>query len=347
LRRSSGVNHATLETLESRRLLSVVPLGRPPVLKGLAAMGDSITDEYSTHAPLRTPHRAWVEILADTRKLNFGGYSAAERPFPREAGYQFNWARDGATTEDLVDDQQAAGIGNAAAAGSVSLVFIHAGHNDFSQLARSSDPIGQYPKLVPEATKNLKAAIDRVLASSPNVRVVVATLFDVRYVPSVRLAIATGLLPREALPYVAAAQRQLNDNIRAFAADPRVAVADVAAVYDKFLTRPVLRIGGTDVAKFTPGSRATDFWTADAVHPGTLGQALIANAFIAAANAKFGAAVRPLTGDEMLAYARKVSTNPFSSARRIASMADPTDRAASAPVSLTELKHVWAFARIA
>ena len=101
-----------LEMIESRILMAT---GGPLVV---AALGDSLTDEYSFYGPLPTPTSAsavpvpaniytigrnsarnWDLTLAATRsnQLTFGDYSIADQGETRDQGFANNWARSGAT----------------------------------------------------------------------------------------------------------------------------------------------------------------------------------------------------------------------------------------------------------
>jgi phospholipase/lecithinase/hemolysin len=119
----------------------------------MGAVGDSLTDEYLGYpAPITAgvtdfAARNWVQILAETRgaQLNFGALSLDqnERGEPRSKGYEYNWARAGATatTPGLLGSfglpdftplaQQVAGLRPTVQAGTVDVVFSGIGSNDF------------------------------------------------------------------------------------------------------------------------------------------------------------------------------------------------------------------------
>ncbi len=60
------------------------------LLHGIGAMGDSYTDEYQFSTTARASARSWVEILAQTRGLNFGTFSTESLGEPRNQGYEYN-----------------------------------------------------------------------------------------------------------------------------------------------------------------------------------------------------------------------------------------------------------------
>ena len=77
---------------------------------GIGVMGDSYSDEYQFYPPHRSTARNWLEILAETRGLNFGRFSTVSRGEPRNQGYEYNWARSDATTESLLATGQHHGL---------------------------------------------------------------------------------------------------------------------------------------------------------------------------------------------------------------------------------------------
>src|SRR5215831_19716891 len=112
-------------------LLAPPATARAGTLGGIGVLGDSYSDEYQFYPPHRSTARNWVEILATTRGLNFGRFSTASRGEPRNQGYEYNWARSDATTDDLIATGQHTGLAAQVARGEVSVVVIFIGGNDF------------------------------------------------------------------------------------------------------------------------------------------------------------------------------------------------------------------------
>src|SRR5208337_1943101 len=156
---------------------SAVPLG--PV----GTLGDSFTDEYRFYPPDRTQARGWVEILAATREINFGPCSHRSRGEPRDAGFAYDWARSDSTTADMVRNQLP-GLAAQVARGQVKNVVILDGGNDFllpleAVGAGTLEPAAYaaaLPGITAQAGANLTTAITTLLASSPNVHLVVSTI---------------------------------------------------------------------------------------------------------------------------------------------------------------------------
>ena len=118
-------------------------------------LGDSYSDEYQFYPPHRSTARNWVEILATTRGLNFGRFSTASRGEPRNQGYEYNWARSDATTDDLIATGQHLGVAAQVRAGEVSLVVVFIGGNDFINAMKTPDPVAAFREVGPRAEANL------------------------------------------------------------------------------------------------------------------------------------------------------------------------------------------------
>jgi hypothetical protein len=89
---------AAMEPLEDRIVMS-------KSLGVVGALGDSYTDEYKFYPRYQTHARNWVEILSYTGKANFGPLSNISRGEPRDQGFATNWARFGATSDQMVANQ--------------------------------------------------------------------------------------------------------------------------------------------------------------------------------------------------------------------------------------------------
>jgi hypothetical protein len=83
----------SFDSLEERTMLSIT----------IAALGDSVTDEYQFYAPYRTAAANWPEIISTLRptQVDFGAFSAtgAGRGQTRNQGYAQDWALQGARAQ--------------------------------------------------------------------------------------------------------------------------------------------------------------------------------------------------------------------------------------------------------
>jgi hypothetical protein len=131
--------------------------------------------------------------------------------------------------------------------------------------------------------------------------------------PSRRLHIDSKGLPREPLcppddigPAPLAGLQQYNAQITAIAlSDSRVAVTDLAGLLESVMTPAQFSVGGLEMDRINSGIQPDHFFV-DNLHPGTVGQGLIANAFIDTIDSRFGAGVRRLDETEIVAFARGV-----------------------------------------
>src|SRR6516164_8972100 len=163
---------------------------------GIGVLGDSYSDEYQFYPSHRSRARNWVEILATTRGLNFGRFSTRSRGEPRNQGYEFNWARSDATTDDLIATGQHLGVAAQVSQGKISVVVVFIGGNDFINAMKSLDPVAAFQRVGPRAQANLEHAVVTILKADPYVKVVIITVPDIRDLPEFHVPLNAGHLPR-------------------------------------------------------------------------------------------------------------------------------------------------------
>ena len=101
----------------------------------LAVMGDSLSDEYEEETYDYALN--WVEQLVFYRGVDVGPTAEEAGQFggtwgePRRTGYQFNWARWGATSSDLLNQGQHIGLANQVDSFNISYGVLEIGANDF------------------------------------------------------------------------------------------------------------------------------------------------------------------------------------------------------------------------
>lgn len=264
------------------------------------ALGDSLADEYqfADDPPDRQAARNFVELLAENGRLNFGAFSTVARPEPRRQGYAFNWARSGARTSDL--PAQAAGLAQQAAAGQVQLGFIIAGANDFRDILSGADPT----TTVSKGVANTAAAVQVLLASSPTIKVAVSNLPDVTRLPGAQFLLALDPALAPLLTQLSALVDTYNGLLgQQFIGNSRVAIVDMHGLFQQILANPSTIFPGVTFNTTTPGKAMSDLFV-DPIHPGTLGQGLMANAFVNTIDSKFGFDIAPLTDAQIEASAR-------------------------------------------
>jgi phospholipase/lecithinase/hemolysin len=316
MRRRSTLHPVTWDVLEERIVASHA--ATPQLTVG--ALGDSYSDEYRFYPPDLSQARNWVEVLAATRKVEFGAFTTHSRGEPRDQGFAFDWARNGATSSNMIQNQLP-GLAAQVAAGQVEYAWIFIGGNDFLYFLRDIENGSIAPAAAPSmlaqveatAAANFTTAVHTLLSSSPTVRLVIANVPDVSELPIVRLALTVA---PQAQPIVAATSQAIaeyNATIASVAAgQSRIALIDLAGQAAELSTIPggSVRFGGTTIKLTTAGDNYHDFFLADGLHPGTVGQGIIANDFITAVNGHFGAQIAPLSPAQIVAFARRAQGAP-------------------------------------
>jgi hypothetical protein len=299
---------------------SALPTTRntPVPLGPVGALGDSYTDEYQFYAPDRVHARNWVEILHALRGVSFGPFTKSDvRGEPRNQGFAYNWAESAATSSDMIANQLP-GLTAQVASGDIRYAWVFIGGNDYLRLLQGVatgqiSPVNALPALQQTTAQleiNFTTAFDTLLAANPNVKVVVATLPDVATLPIAQSAAKENPMIGVFLQYVGQAITQYDNLIRTTAAsNPRVALADLAGVLAQLqagATGPTTSFGGITVNLTTPGDDYHNFFLADLIHIGTLGQTLVADTFATAIDTKFAANLFPVTPQEAVPFARSV-----------------------------------------
>jgi hypothetical protein len=294
---------------------------------GVGAMGDSFTDEYDIFTPevFQGLGQNWIEQLVLTRssEMDFGEYSATSRGAPRYAGYSHNWARSGATSSTLLSEGQHTGLAEQIVNGDVSLVYLGIGTNDFAagefgtiqlpgfgpfvvNLTNEYGPIyfeQRTDQQVADRVNNLVNNFTTVLeaVSSAGASVVIGTAVDIGSLPAGRDAYPDATRRQRITDALLAANTQITD----IALSRGMPVVDLAALVNLYYSSTPVLVGGINTKS---GGR---FFLGDGVHPSTLIQGLVANAFIAAANEAFGTDFTPLSAAEILMNSGISPPNPL------------------------------------
>lgn len=282
----------------------------PIPVAGFGVLGDSNSDEYcgtdQRGGSFAEHTLGWVEQFAWRRGLNFGMWG--EWGEPRREGFEYNWARSGATAESLLSEGQHTGLAEQVAAGQVSHVLYWIGTNDFSTHS------GQYAEIysgrlagdalrarIAGVVAEVRTAIETVTAAGP-VRLVVVTMPDEGAVP-VTLSAYPNPLKRQRVTHAIDA---VNEGVLRVAAEHGVAVVDINDVVRRLLTRM-----GLD-GRLKVGDEALDVFGRNddphfgrlgdsAGHAGTILAGYTANILFAETFSRaFGVEIQPLTDDELL-----------------------------------------------
>ncbi len=334
MRRRSNFRPAVVEALEDRVVLSRVGVvaqaargmveaagnhEKSTAGTAILALGDSYTDEYLFYRPERAAARNWVELLS-TRGFTFGAFTRANRGEPRNQGFALNFARSDSTTA-VLRNAQVPLAARAARAGAANLGVVFSGANDYLLFLRGAAAlgVGASPEALAvlgaieaQATANITSSVQTLLASSPRLRLVVATVPDVGLLPVVRLAALVDPNAQALLTAASASLARYNDAIRGLAAaSDRVALADLEAQGQQLAASPpIVPVGGEPINLLGVGDDFHNFFTADGIHLGTVGQGFIANAFLNASNAEFGTRFAPLSEPTIIRLARNARRIP-------------------------------------
>jgi phospholipase/lecithinase/hemolysin len=297
----SPAQRAAIEYLEPRRLFAAAE----PIV-GIGVIGDSLADEYQFYPPDRSTARNFVEQLAEDRQLNFGDFDAdaSARGEPRNAGYAFNWAKDGASTSDLIAQGQHTGLAAQVTAGEVNYAWVVAGGNDVLNLASAEDPAAAIATLGQTLLANGQTVLATLLAAKSDVKIVIATVPRLSALPAVKDAVAGGAVPQSIVDSADAAIDQINSHLRQLAkTNKQVALADIAKLLQQVTSKKRLRVAKVLLDRETASDDPHSLFLEDGAHPGTIAQGLLANVFLKAMRKDFKVKLKPLSNAEILANA--------------------------------------------
>jgi len=277
---------------------------------GIGVVGDSYSDEYQFYPPDRDQARNWVEFLAATRDLDFGSPSTSSRGEPRNQGFAFNWARSGATTDDLEKTGQVAGVVDQITRGEVDVVVMFIGGNDFIDALESADAAEALQAAIPRAITNTRQAVTTILAARSDVKLVLVTIPDLRDLPEIREAVGDGRLTNFMLQTACRATDELNATIRQIGREnPRAAVADfdLQSRAAKAIGGDVVSVAGRKFVRASTGDDPDHFFLADGRHLGTIGQGILARLIVDTLNARFGMTIPRVGEPEILRFANDLA----------------------------------------
>jgi Ca2+-binding RTX toxin-like protein len=284
------------EFLETRTLLTIT---------GLGITGDSLSDEY-LHETYGSYASNWVELLEAERSVNVGSQNnimtgdADDRGEPRrEGGFEFNWARSGATSSTLLADGQHTGLAAQIASHDVSHTVLAIGQNDFfPSLSGAYFNIyfgnwsqNQIDAHVATVVSNIATALNTIDTGSANV--VLSNVVDY------------GIAPATQLFFTDPVRRQLvsdliddvNSQIATLAAEHAVPLVDMNGVATDVLGDSSLSVGGVTFTK-TGGEDVHHIFVDDGIHPHTGTSAIIANVYLHAFNSVYGELIPLFTEQE-------------------------------------------------
>lgn len=312
-------------------VLSVAVLAAP--IK-IGAVGDSLTDEYSQYLAALAYGDAnavnWVDQLATNRpaQLTFGTFATSGSPLtpprlaPRYFGYEYNYARSGASTATAISEGQHTGL----SAQPVNYAVLAIGTNDFSRVTQATSlgiPIGLqnvYGPIYNGDASFLGADLATYTSVSSYVNSVVArytTILDQLQSTGIHVVMANvvdyGSLPATVVAFPDASKRQhvtdavaaVNTQLAAIAHARGLPLVDLFSLASAIGSSNPLVVGGISL---TPGAapsggNANYRFLPDGTHPGTVASGLLGNAFLEAINRGYGESLTLQSDLELLANA--------------------------------------------
>lgn len=289
--------------------------GAVPAGVAFAIMGDSNSDEYRADDNRGGAYSSvtfnWMEQLVLHRGLNFGTWGTWGGS--RRSGFEYNWARSGARSDDLLGQGQAAGVAQQVADGLVHYVYVDIGANDFHavngtyrEIYDGSMSDGAVATKVANMIGDIEQAVDIVLVAEP-IAVLLMTIGDAAAAPDTALAFPDAA----GRDRVSAAIADVNEALTNFAATrPLIAIVDnnsllVTAILGNLDENGMLMVGGEFIDLIQRGNEPHHGRLGDSSgHAGTVIGGVVANAlFIDPLNQISDFSIARFTDEEILSHA--------------------------------------------
>ena len=280
---------------------------------GIGVIGDSNSDEYRANDNRGGKYADttfnWLELLAQARDLNFGPWRSWDEP--RRDGFEYNWARSGATTGSMITSGQHTGIAQQVASGKVSHVFIWIGANDFNIVS------GQYQKIYDNSLSDaaLQAKVEKIItdmtiamdtvSQAGDVKIMIASFND----PGLSPLATTNFPDANKRQRVTNAIQDVNEGIKIAAAGRGIPVVDVDAYGLQVLAMMdeygYIEFGGEMINVLEQGNEPHHLQLGDdAGHVGTIASGMFANElFIKPFKSAYRTKIRSLSEREILEFA--------------------------------------------
>lgn len=281
------------------------PTHVPVKIKGIAVIGDSQSDEYQGDDRRGGTFYGntfnWVELLAEHRGLNFGKWGKYEEP--RRLGYEFNWARTGATAYSIIAGGQSAGVAEQVKKGKVNIVVFYIGANDFSpfitkdgyqQIYDGSITDANLTEKVNDVVANITTAVE-IIKKSGDVQIIIIKVPD--WGEHIAIKIAFPLPDRRAR--VTQAIDEVNHKLELLASQNNFIILDLDALYPRLVDNR-LKVGSKKMELLLLNDDPRNIFLEDGVHTGTVFNGLVANEIIGILNGSFGAHIRPFSNKELV-----------------------------------------------
>ena len=246
--------------------LLATSVARADVLHGLGVMGDSGSDGSSVNK--------WPGMLQADRGLNFGG-----------AGLPFNHAVSGATSSTVLSGGQNTALATQVSAGSVTTGIILIGNNDYggvaTSLANGTLNGTALTNFQTSIVTNIETATGSVLFAGAQ-GFLLGSVDDFTVEP-VAAAIAADPTEKARVQNSISA---VNAQLQAYAAGEHIPFVNFYALENTPGFSGSITVGGVAISLVNTGSDPHDFFL-DGLHPGIVGNALIANMWMEGLNVAY------------------------------------------------------------
>ncbi len=296
--------------LVSDRLQYLIPSATPAPLtmKGMAVLGDSQSDEYRADDWRGSNYASttynWVELLSKYRNVNVGEWGRREEP--RRDGYEYNWARTGATSNSVIESGQHIGAAQQIKEGKVNVVVVFIGALDFSPYMPHEHYEAIYSgNLTNSAKKSIEnhiladiKTIVYTLKDAGDVRIVLIKIPDWGNHLGVKVAFP---LPQQRI-FVTEVINDTNAEIDKFAQEENLMTVDINAVYKELFRKDdsgQFTVDGVQIERVMLSNNPNNFYLEDGVHTGTVVNGFIANAVITKLNTVLTSKITPFSEKEI------------------------------------------------
>ncbi len=278
-------------------------------LKAIGIIGDSQSDEYraddnrGVNYPTSTYN--WVEILAKERNINFGTWNYYEEP--RRQGYEYNFARSGATAGSMTQSGQHIGLADYVKKGEVNVVIIYIGANDFAPYLYDNAYSAIYNEELSREeiirkensiVADIQTAIE-TLQEAGDPKIFVVTIPDWGNHTAVKIGFP--------LPYkrylVTQVINETNRKLRSVTEEYGVETIEVNDFYQGIRgndTNYQVKVGDVILDQYIGQNNPRYLFLSDGIHPGTVLNGLFANYLVEHINPHLINPIKPLTTDEIL-----------------------------------------------
>jgi len=265
----------------------VQTLGLDPIVSNtpvIGVVGDSLSDEYATY-PYGFYERNWTMLLEHTGYGELGDFQSF-RMYPRLYGYEYNWARAGATTSDVIDEGQVLGLSLQILEHKIEVAVMLIGANDFgavyNDIYDGTMTQVEIDKFMRDLKDNLKNIIEPLADTSPPI-FIVCTIPDLGDTPNHRLGSHPDAEKREKVSILI---REANLYITELAEANGAEVIDTYAWFKAMVVSEEYRYMGYRLQTGTGGYEPYHMFCIDTFHPGTLVQCYLANQILSTIEAE-------------------------------------------------------------